>query len=719
LQLQDIISEIQSYHPQPELELVRKAYAFALEHHQGQTRVSGEPYITHVIEVAYIAAKLRLDIYSIAAAILHDTVEDTSVSLSDIKNEFGTDVAEIVDGVTKLNKVNFSSKVEAQSENFRKMLLAMAKDIRVLMLKLSDRVHNMRTLEFLSEARQARIAQETLDIYAPLAHRLGIYWIKSELEDLSLRFLNPRIYTEIKDHIKTNKKQRLRYIEDVVEIIVKELEKSNIKADVSGRPKHFYSIYHKMERNSLNFDEIYDLIAFRILVDSQMECYAALGIIHAAWKPIPGRFKDYIAMPKSNNYQSLHTTVIGPKAHRIEIQIRTNNMHDIAEKGIAAHWKYKKGASEEEKQNYEFPWLKDLIESEKLVKDPYEFLTSVKDDLYSDEVFVFSPKGDLIALPLGSTPIDFAYQIHTEVGHKCTGAKVNGKLVTLNYALKNGDTVEIKTQDKQSPSKDWLQNVATTKAKQRIRAWIKTEEKSRSEVLGKEILEKALRKVKSNIAKVTKDGSLNKVLDSLGYQEVNKLYAEVSYGKITTKIIISKLFPETEDLDQQLGKEDTALQRIFQRAAKAFRDKTGIKVHGLDDVVFRFAKCCEPLPGDMLTGYITRGRGVTIHSRSCPQSMNFEKARLVEVTWDTNVVTSRPIKLEILCYDQIGMLASLTQCISNSGANILNASAKQSKSGNFSCNFEVSIENASQLKELRRKLEQVKGVIRVERARRA
>ena len=415
MQLQDIISEIQSYHPQPELELIRKAYGFALEHHKGQTRVSGEPYITHVIEVAYIAAKLRLDIFSIAAALLHDTVEDTSVSMEDIKNEFGNDVAEIVDGVTKLNQVNFSSKVEAQSENFRKMLLAMAKDIRVLMLKLSDRVHNMRTLEFLSEARQTRIAQETLDIYAPLAHRLGINWIKSELEDLSLRFLNPRIYNDIKDHIKTNKKQRLRYIEDVVKIIVEELKKSNIKADVSGRPKHFYSIYHKMERNALNFDEIYDLIAFRILVDSPMECYAVLGIIHAAWKPIPGRFKDYIAMPKSNNYQSLHSTVIGPKANRIEIQIRTKEMHDIAEKGIAAHWKYKTENNEDEKQNYEFPWLKDLIESEKLLKDPYEFLTSVKDDLYSNEVFVFSPTGDLIALPLGSTPLDFAYQIHTEV----------------------------------------------------------------------------------------------------------------------------------------------------------------------------------------------------------------------------------------------------------------------------------------------------------------
>lgn len=718
MQLQEIISEIQSYHPNPDIELIRKAHAFALEHHKGQTRVSGEPYITHVMEVAYIAAKLRMDSYSIAAGLLHDTVEDTSATLEIIQKEFGTEVVEIVDGVTKLSQVNFSSKVEAQSENFRKMLLAIAKDIRVLMLKLSDRTHNMRTLEFLSEARQTRIAQETLDIYAPLAHRLGIYWMKSELEDLSLRFLKPTVYNSIKDHIKTNKKERMRYIDDVVNIISAELKKNNIEAEVSGRPKHFFSIFQKMEKDGLNFDEIYDLIAFRILVSSTMECYAALGIIHAAWKPIPGRFKDFIAMPKSNNYQSLHSTVIGPKGYRIEFQIRTSHMHEVAERGIAAHWKYK-SSPEGRAESYEFPWLKDLIESEKLLSDPYEFLSSVKEDLYSAEVFVFSPKGDLIALPLGSTPIDFAFHIHSEVGNRCSGAKINGRLVTLNYRLQNGDTIEIVTQESQTPSKDWLQTVVTTKAKQRIRAWLRTEERQRSVSLGKEILEKALRKVKLNYGKIHKDGSLENAITALGYKEIDNALAEISYGKLSTKGLITKLLPESTDLDQQLEKEDTALQRIFQRAAQAFRDRAGVKVSGLDDVIFRFAKCCEPLPGDELVGFITRGRGVTIHARACSQAMNVDPQRLIEVKWDTSIKTVRPIRIEVLCQDKVGMLASLTQCISNAGANILNASAKQNPNNHFLCSFEINVENAGQLRDLRRKLEQLQGVIRVERAKRA
>ena len=718
MQLQEIISEIQSYHPNPDLELIRKAHAFALEHHKGQTRSSGEPYITHVMEVAFLAAKLRLDSFSIAAALLHDTIEDTSATLEMIQKEFGTEVSEIVDGVTKLSQVNFSSKAEAQSENFRKMLLAIAKDIRVLMLKLSDRTHNMRSLEFLSEARQNRIAQETIDIYAPLAHRLGINWMKSELEDLSLRFLKPTVYNSIKEHIKTNKKERMRYIDEVVDIVTTELKKNSINAEVTGRPKHFYSIYQKMDKDGLNFDEIFDLLAFRILVTSTMECYAALGLIHAAWKPIPGRFKDFVAMPKSNNYQSLHSTVIGPKGQRIEFQIRTYEMHEIAERGIAAHWKYK--ASPDGKvESYEFPWLKDLIESEKLLSDPFEFLSSVKEDLYSAEVFVFSPKGDLIALPLGSTPIDFAYQIHTQVGNHCSGARINGRQVTLNYKLQNGDTIEIVTQESQSPSKDWLQTVVTTKAKQRIRAWLRTEERERSIGLGKEILEKALRKVKLSYAKALKDNSLENAIIALGYKELDSALADISYGKLSQKNILSKLLPESTDLDEQLEREESTLHRIFQRAAQAFRDKTGIKVHGLDDVIFRFAKCCEPLPGDDLVGFITRGRGVTIHARTCQQALNVEPQRLIEVTWDTTIKTVRPIRLEVLCQDRVGMLAALTQCISNAGANILNASVKQDSNNHSMCGFEINVENASQLRDLRRKLEQLTGVIRVERARRA
>jgi GTP diphosphokinase / guanosine-3',5'-bis(diphosphate) 3'-diphosphatase len=447
LKLQNIITAVQEYYPNPDVEAIRRAYAFVKRYHQGQTRASGEPYITHVTEVAFLATKLRLDIPSIVTALLHDTVEDTSATLEDISKEFGEDVKSLVDGVTKLSKVTFSSKAEEQAENFRKMLLAMAADIRVLLIKLCDRTHNMRTLEFLSEARRFRIAQETIEIYAPLAHRLGIHWMKSELEDLAFRFLKPDIFEHIKQQVSEKKEERERYIQQVVALISRELEQNKVKGKVSGRSKHFYSIFQKMESQKLTFDEIYDLIAFRIIVPSMMDCYAALGVIHSAWKPIPGRFKDYIAMPKANNYQSLHTTVIGPYGARIEIQIRTAKMHDIAEKGIAAHWVYKEdgGGKTPSRQDLQLPWLKDLIESEKHLRDPLEFMSIVKEDLFPDEVFVFSPKGDVLALNSGATPIDFAYHIHSEVGHHCVGARVNGQQVPLSYRLQNGDAVEIIT----------------------------------------------------------------------------------------------------------------------------------------------------------------------------------------------------------------------------------------------------------------------------------
>jgi GTP pyrophosphokinase len=576
----------------------------------------------------------------------------------------------------------------------------------------------MRTLEFLSETRQTRIAQETLDIYAPLAHRLGIYWMKSELEDLSLRYLRPEVYKEISKHVSTTKKERTQYTEEVTKLISDELEANGIKGDVNGRAKHFYSIYHKMERQRVNIDEIYDLIAFRIIVPTTMDCYAALGIIHSAWKPIPGRFKDYIAMPKPNQYQSLHSVVIGPEGHHVEFQIRTQKMHEIAERGIAAHWKYKTSADSDEKDNFEFPWLKDLIESEKLLQDPFEFLSSVKEDLYSDEVFVFSPKGDLIALPQNSTPIDFAYHIHTEVGHRCSGARVNGKQVPIAHILQNGDTVEIVTSDSQSPSKDWLNIVATPKAKQRIRSWTRSEERKRSISIGKELLTKDLRKVKLNFGKIAKDGSLQKAAEEMGHREADLLLAEIGYGKTTTKSVVARLVPEIENLDEKLSREDTALEKIFQRAAQAFRERTGVKVNGLDNVVFRFAKCCEPLPGDELVGFITRGRGVTIHARGCSQALNSDPRRLVPVSWDDSVATVRPIKLKVFCMDRVGMLASLTQSISSVGVNILNAQVGGNEDGKATCNFEVNVESARQLKTIRRRLEGLQGVLRVEREKR-
>ena len=711
--LQDIIVTVQEYHPNPDFELIRRAHSFVRERHHGQTRASGEPYISHVQEVALLAAKLRLDIASIVTALLHDSVEDTATTIEEIAQQFGQEVANLVDGVTKIGQVNFSSRVEAQAENFRKMLLAMARDIRVLLIKLCDRLHNMRTLEFLSEGRRSRIAQETLDIYAPLAHRLGIYWIKSELEDLSLRFLKPVAYENLKKQITETKKDREAYIRDVQQLITRELEQNGITGTVTGRPKSFFSIYEKMERDSVVFNEIFDLTAFRIIVPSQRDCYTALGLVHSAWKPIPGRFKDYIAMPKQNGYQSLHTTVIGPKGSRIEIQIRTPEMHEIAERGIAAHWMYKEsddGKRSISKEGLQFPWMKDLIESERLHQDPHEFLSTVKDDLFSHEVFVFSPKGDLIALARGSTPIDFAYHIHSDVGHHCAGARVNGQQVPLSHRLRNGSTIEIITSNTQVPTKDWLNIVATNKAKQRIRQWLKTEERARSIAVGKELLTKDLKKFKRTVQSVTKDGSLLKAAGELGLKEIDILFAEIGYGKVGTSQVLKIIAPDEANLDEKLKKPDSALQRIFQSAARATRDKAGVKVHGLDDMVFRFARCCEPLPGDELVGYVTRGRGVAVHARGCSQTLSFDPHRLISVAWDDATKALRLVKIQVEAKDKIGLLASLTQTVADARANIVSAQANTSKDGRFLVTFEISVESSSHLESVLAKLKKVDGV---------
>lgn len=718
MKLQEIIAAVQEYNPGCNIDLISRAYAFVRLHHEGQTRASGEPYITHVTEVAFLATKLRLDLPSIVTALLHDTVEDTSATLEDLEKEFGKEIAELVDGVTKLSQVNFSSRAEEQAENFRKMLLAMARDIRVLLIKLCDRTHNMRTLEFLSESRRTRIAQETLDIYAPLAHRLGIYWMKSELEDLSFRYLRGEVYSNIKQQVNKKKKERERYIEEVVQLLQREVSQNGISARVSGRPKHFYSIYKKMEKQGLNFDEIYDLIAFRIIVPSVKDCYTVLGIVHAAWKPIPGRFKDYIAMPKPNRYQSLHTTVIGPQGHRIEIQIRTPDMHDIAEKGIAAHWVYKESGTGEKKatnEDFQFAWLKDLVESGKMLRDPVEFMSIVKEDLFPQEVYVFSPRGDVFALSAGATPIDFAYHVHSEVGHHCVGARVNGQQVPLSFKLRNGDAVEIVTSPSQSPSRDWLSIVATTKAKQRIRGWLKAEERSRSISVGRELLAKDLRKVKLNLEKATKDGSLVKVAGELGVKDVEFLLAEIGYGKITSAQVVAKLLPEDKDVENRLSREDTLLQKIFQRAARAARDRTGVKVSGMDDLVFRFAKCCEPLPGDELVGYVTRGRGVAVHVRGCSETLSLDPQRVIPVSWEDSVKTMRRIKLKVWALDQVGLLAAMTQCIASTGANIVSAQVFTTDDGKAANTFEINVESSKQFQMIKRGLEKINGVIQVER----
>jgi GTP pyrophosphokinase len=545
--------------------------------------------------------------------------------------------------------------------------------------------------------------------------------MKSELEDLSLKYLKPGAFESIRSQIKSSKKELEYYIKEVVKLLSKELAKNGMRSEVSGRVKHIYSVYEKMERQNLPFHEIFDLIAFRIILPTTMDCYAALGVVHTAWKPIPGRFKDYVAMPKPNQYQSLHTTVIGPKGHRIEVQIRTPEMHDIAERGIAAHWMYKERGSSikaDAKKAFEFRWLKDLVENEKMLRDPVEFMSSVKEDLFSQEVYVFSPKGDVIALSQGATAIDFAYYIHSEVGHHCTAARINGQQVPLSYRLQNGDAVEIVTSESQTPSKDWLNIVATTKAKQRIRSWIRNEERQRSISIGREVLGKDLRKVKLSLSKISKDGSLEKLAKELGYKEADLLLAEIGYGKISSRSVVGKLLPEDVDLEERLEQEESALQRIFQKAARAFRDRSGVRVNGLNDVVCRFAKCCEPLPGDELVGYITRGRGVAVHKRGCPQTLEFDPRRLIEVSWEDNINMLRPVRLRVMCLDQVGLLAALTQTIASTGLNIINVQAGAIPNGRSVCTFEVAVGSAAQLENLTRKIEDLEGVISVERHRR-
>lgn len=719
MKLQEIITSIQSYHPEPDLEPVKQAYHYVRNKHQGQTRASGEPYVNHVTEVAFLSTKLKLDIPSIVTCLLHDTVEDTSTTLDEIEEKFGAEVRELVDGVTKLSQVKFSSREEQQAENFRKMLLAMARDIRVLLIKLCDRTHNMRTLEFLSETRRMRIAQETLDIYAPLAHRLGIHWMKSEFEDLALRYLRPEAYLQIKNHINKTRRERERYIEKTVRYIVDELDKQNIKGEVSGRPKQFYSIFNKMQQQNLQFDEIHDITAFRIILDNKMECYGALGIIHSAWKPIPGRFKDYIAMPKANNYQSLHTTVIGPLGERIEIQIRTKDMHEIAERGIAAHWIYKEsGGSDASDKNYKLKldWLTPLLESEQQSEDPLEFLSNVKNELFPEEVFVFTPKGEVLSLPANSTPIDFAFHIHSEIGLHCTGARINGQQVALDYKLRNGDTIEIISSQNQTPNKDWLSNVASTKAKQKIRNWLKTEERENSIRVGKELISKHLRKVKLSLTKIEKSGELKEVAEKLGFKSNDLLLAEIGYGKISTTQIISKLLPDEENIEDKLVDETpNAIQRIFQKAAQAFRDKAGVKISGHEDLVFRFAKCCDPLPGDEVVGYISRGRGVVIHKRQCHETLSFDPRRLVAVTWDDSIKTVRHVRIQVHTADKVGILANLTNTISKNGVNISSAYVGVNPDGKALCTFNILVENASQVDMITKALQKLPDVIKVER----
>ncbi|MBL9039841.1 MAG: bifunctional (p)ppGpp synthetase/guanosine-3',5'-bis(diphosphate) 3'-pyrophosphohydrolase, partial [Archangium sp.] len=712
--------------------IIKKAYVYSAKVHQGQVRKSGEPYLIHPLEVAGLLTQLRLDEASIVAGLLHDTIEDTLATVEEVRELFGDEVALIVDGVTKLSKFSASqqlSQEEKQAENFRKMLVAMAQDIRVILVKLADRVHNMRTLEHMSEEKQARIAQETLDIYAPLANRLGISWVKTELEDLSFRYTKPKDYAELESKVARKKKERDRFIDDVVGLIQGKLKDSGVPGSVSGRFKHFYSIYKKMRSHELDFEQVPDVIAFRIVTPDVAQCYAALGLIHQTWKPVPGRFKDFIAIPKPNMYQSLHTTVIGPLSERIEIQIRTEEMHRVAEEGIAAHWAYKEGKSAMTRDDEKFAWLRQLLEWQQDLKDPKEFLDTVKVDLFTDEVFVFTPKGDVKSLPRGATPVDFAYSIHSDVGAKCVGAKVNGKIVPLRYKLKNGDQLEVLTSPQGHPTKDWLTFVKTSRAQQRIRAFLKEQQRDKSLQLGRELTEREFKRYGLNLNKLLRSGAIKQHLDGYGVHNEEDLLVAIGYGKVQPSQLAELLVPpETAQAAREAkapsqiappspSSPSGILNSVTSLAKKVVGIRTtgGVSVGGIDDVLIRFGRCCNPVPGDAILGFITRGRGVTVHTASCEKARATDPERKVDVSWDVKGDYKRPVTLRVLTADRPGLLADISQAFSKKGVNISQANCRATGDDRAVNTFEVTISDLKQLNDLMRSIEKLSGVFTVER----
>lgn len=717
--VEELCEKIVKYDPQADLALVRRAYNFSEKHHEGQFRRSGEPYISHPLSVSGILADLRLDIETIITGLLHDTVEDTTATLDDIKREFGETVAALVDGVTKINQMKFRNSVEKQGENIRKMIVAMGKDVRVVLVKLADRLHNMRTLHHMPYDKQSKIALETLEIYAPLAGRMGINTLKIELEDLCFRYYRPDVYYILVQQIKKTEGETNRYIDEVRRQIGESLGKTNLKHEVFGRSKHLWSIYKKMTSRDLDYDQVYDVLAFRVIVSSIPECYEALGYIHSIWKPVPGRFKDFIAMPKANNYQSLHTTVMGPGGERIEIQIRTQEMHLIAERGIAAHWKYKeKGNHASNKTEAQAQWLRELVQWHQNVRNPEEFLDTVKTDLFESEIYVFTPNGDVREFPDGATPLDFAYGIHSDLGNSCIGARVNGKMVPLKYRMQNGDTIEIMTSKTQVPSKDWLKFAVTSKAKAKIRQFVKEEQRKRSLTLGKDLVEKEFRKFGAAAAKHFNGEVYTQFLKDFGLHSVEEMYIKVGYGKLEPRTMVEKLLP---NFNQQTEKTETQsfMDKVIKAAqTKIKKSKSLVSVDGMDDVLVHFAKCCSPIPGDSIVGFISRGRGITLHRSDCKKGFELDQERKVDVQWTSKHAGAgqeRNVKLKVLSQDITGLLKMMSEAFAVHGINIESAQVKTTRDKKAICIFEISVRDAKQLSEAILGLQKIRGILGVER----
>lgn len=718
LTAENLVERLRVYQPAVDARLIVKAYEYSQQAHAGQQRKSGDPYFVHPVSVAGILTELRLDASSVCAALLHDVVEDTLATTEDIEAAFGSEIAGLVDGVTKLSKINFTSKEDRAAENFRKMVMAMAQDIRVLLVKLCDRLDNMRTLEHMKREAQERIARETLEIYAPLANRLGIASFKTELEDLSFRYLEPKAFEDLTIAVAKTQRERERYIEDVNRVIGKRLAEQGFAADVSGRAKHLYSVWRKMQSHDCTLEQIHDLIAFRVIVESVSDCYACLGVVHSMWTPVPGRFKDYIALPKPNMYQSLHTTVIGPDSERIEVQIRTHDMHRVAERGIAAHWKYKErhsgGVADADAKK--FGWLRQLVEWQDEFKDPAEFLEGVKIDLFQEEVYVFTPKGDVKVFPRGSTPIDYAYSIHSKLGDHIVGARVNGKLEQLRYKLRNGDVIEVVTANTQQPSKGWLDFVITTRARTRIRNWLRQEEREKSIRLGRELLERECQRHSISLTKLLKDDhEVRRMTEALKVQTFDELLLALGYGRIDAHDVIDVIAPQSDDGKALVPSsiKENAVARAVRKVIN--RDDGSIVLNGIDDVLVRYAKCCSPLPGEDILGFITRGRGITVHRRGCGKAFDADPERRVEITWDAKAKIDREVQIKVTATNKTGILADVGQTFSDLKVNVIEANCRAGDDGRAISLFTFNCSDMAKLRDVMRAIGKVRGVTAVER----
>lgn len=720
VEFKHLIDTIHSYLPKAKCDDVTKAYQLAEEAHKDQRRVSGEPYILHPLAVAQILADMKIDTTTITASLLHDVVEDTSYTLDDLKKMFGKEVAFLVDGVTKLSRLNYRTKEDQQLNSMRKMFLAMAKDVRVVVIKLADRLHNMRTLRYMRSDKQKRIAQETLEIFAPLAHRLGIFNIKWELEDLSFRYLEPDKYYDLVDQMKQKRHVREEIVNEAIDVLKKALDEAHIHCEINGRPKHFYSIYKKMKKDNRDLSQVYDLFAVRVIVDDVKDCYGVLGIVHSLWKPLPYRFKDYIAMPKPNNYQSLHTTVIGTRGQPVEIQIRTWEMHRIAEYGVAAHWRYKEGNQTANKDAFDekMGWLRNLLEWQD-TSNPKEFVNALKLDAFSDEVFVFSPRGDVIDLPQGAIPIDFAYRIHTDVGHRCVGAKINGKIVPLDYKLKNGDIVEIITSKVGKPSLDWLNIVGSSESRSKIRSWFKKENREENIAKGLDALERECKRLGHDWKALNVGGRLGRVAKQMNAGSEDDLVAAVGYGGFAVNTVLIKLLElHKKDLQKQEEKTNSlaALEKL--KTKKPVKHNgTGILVKGEPGLLVRLAKCCSPVPGDPIIGFITRGRGVSVHRADCPNVTHGQNDvdRLIDVEWDYDGNERFEVNMEIVAYDRTGIMAEIMATLAEMKISILSVNAKTSDTKNVTIHMGVSIKDLAQFEFVATKIRRLKDVYAVER----